>query len=254
MKNKLYGAHLKLAHALELVNELELKVQTYFDPDKIKLEIVTYNDEGARIARIKHSDPFPELLPLRVGDIITNIKSSLDYLAVELSKLKTGKKKNRAHFPIAGSYEEYQNLEVKLKKQFSDEVIELFKEFKPYKGGNEVLYALSSFRNDNIHNFILPMGTLANASLSRIRVFHSNSGLIPPGPFKLDEGVVISDLGLHGNIIYDDNAITVNASLIFWDVDEYLNGYDVLYVLKVMHDLAFNMVGMFEMDFFQEDN
>jgi hypothetical protein len=112
--------------------------------------------------------PLPDGLAEIVGDAVTNLRDALDHCMSAAHFAAFGRSVKACYFPIAGSASEFENA---LKGRCKvTELYALLRTFQPYKGGNDVLWALSTIANRDKHNARLfnPMQTTAaiKASIS----------------------------------------------------------------------------------------
>jgi hypothetical protein len=109
--------------------------------------------------------PAPEMTPVLVGDIIHNIRTSLDHLASEMARLK-GKPDKNVYFPFAenaGALDEM----IK-KKNFTYcgvDAVALLRALKPYKQGNLELRAIHDLDILDKHRDLLPEPHLKSGSV-----------------------------------------------------------------------------------------
>jgi hypothetical protein len=117
--------------------------------EKPPFEIVTEFDPQRRknALKIDVQHRLPRIISGEVGAIIHRIRSSLDLLAVSLAKRNGHPCPKQVYFPISASdkaFFDHGGLE-KIKRRLSSEGADTVKGLKPYRGGNESLYALHYF-------------------------------------------------------------------------------------------------------------
>ncbi len=87
--------------------------------------------------------PIPKKIQIEIGVIIHALRSSLDMSMVALAEHHGSNATNRVHFPIL---REANGLEEKPARKWLAEIdpvhADLIRALKPYKGGNDLLYAL----------------------------------------------------------------------------------------------------------------
>ena len=105
---------------------------------------------------MKFRDPLPDNLPVLVRKVVGSLRSSLDqavYASVII--LKSGNP-NSAKFPFSDTED---GLAVELKRKcrgVAPGITKLLAEFKPYRGGNDTLWALNKLRNIKEHRLLAP--------------------------------------------------------------------------------------------------
>ena len=152
---ELIGVHAKIVRAKEHVNELIAEVERFKKSNPY--EVVPYRDAKTGdvifVLRVHAS------LPLRcngiVGDIIHNLRSSLDYLARQLVLANGGKPTRQTAFPITDSAEKFEAEGLQRVRGTSREAVAILKRLRPYRGGNDSLWRLHRLDiADKHHEFI----------------------------------------------------------------------------------------------------
>ena len=145
MPGDLTGVDLKIKRAKVHFADLEalwrgfLKAHPY--------EWVRENDPqtGESGLRLKQAQPLPLCVPVLAGDLIHNLRSALDQLVWQLVKANGGEPEEN---PSAHSFTVW-DLEAKCQTGFpggaagvSKAALKFLKGLKPYKGGNDALWAI----------------------------------------------------------------------------------------------------------------
>ena len=224
-KMDLTGSKLKLSRAKSHLEELLEEIKEYISNSEIQF-FEEVDDNNDRILKVKLKQTLPTSYSLVVGDIIANIRSSLDYLAVELSKEINGKPK-RVYYPFCSSEEEF---DVKSRsvflKNFTREAIHKIKLTEPYKDGDIAFWALNKIRNHDSHNFLLPASSIGAVSLlSNITVENAKVGFMIGMGNDLSNGIPLSNLGTNGTWKFNEGYsehIRVNVDIVFGNI-EYLS-------------------------------
>jgi hypothetical protein len=117
------------------------------------------SDGTAQLFKFKFRVPFPISWTHSAIEALEAMRSVLDQAAYAAA-IASGKiTPKRTQFPIADSPDELENLIVgrKVCKDVPDEIVAVFRSFKPYKGGNDTLWTLNKLRNSN-HTHLIPVG------------------------------------------------------------------------------------------------
>jgi hypothetical protein len=154
------SVHWKLLRAQEHINELGAEVQRYFQKDPAKV----VRDENASpdeyIAEITARIGVPGKVPMIVGDFLTNVRSSLDYLVWELVLAAKNHPTEKNMFPICTTQEAFdqQLARHRLDGVPVDAIAEI-RALQPYHDGQDagghVLAMLDSLCNVNKHRRVL---------------------------------------------------------------------------------------------------
>lgn len=106
---------------------------------------------------IYFDEPVPPHWAPIIGDIIHNLRSSLDLLACEIVRLNKGDPKD-VHFPFAKDATE---LETMIKNRKIDRAdpgaVDLIRALKPYRGGNKALRGVHDLDIVDKHQALLPV-------------------------------------------------------------------------------------------------
>jgi hypothetical protein len=253
MNATLKSAYLKIERAAYHIHDLEHQTAAFFNSAKSILVEEIEPSSGDRIAKVKMVTPFPDMFSLIAGDTITNIRASLDHLATALAKLKDPNPKD-VHFPFAGDYANFVSAATEKKiKAFPAEAKDIFNEIKPYRGGNDLLWAINRNRNKDVHNFVIPVGSYGSLrGISNFSFSNPKGGITFDGRlYRLDEGIVVINLGHQGTMQpkNEEAQISVDGEIVFRDA-EIISGEPVINTLKKMHDTVLNIVFKFETKFF----
>jgi hypothetical protein len=95
---------------------------------------------------------------MSAGDAIHNLRSALDHLAWQLSHWDNWKPTERCAFPIGFSLEDYNHKKVTAVKGMSPEAQKAIDLRKPYKHGNDLLYAIHRLNIVDKHHQLFVFG------------------------------------------------------------------------------------------------
>jgi hypothetical protein len=95
------------------------------------------------------------------GDVIQNLRTSLDHLAYQLALVgspgvEPGRK---VGFPICASAEIYRSAKLRKLEGMRADAIKAIDNIRPYKGGNDALWKLHNFNNVDKHQALLTIGS-----------------------------------------------------------------------------------------------
>lgn len=146
-------SRLKVERARDLIKELERELENYRRNPPIEYEVGS-DEKGVFAAHTIRHGPF-KAAPM-IGDIIHNLRASLDLMAVELVRASNGND-NKVYFPMATSEVELdrQIRETKFDRAGADAVA-LLKSFAPYRGGNIALRAIHDLDIEDKHKALVP--------------------------------------------------------------------------------------------------
>jgi hypothetical protein len=101
---------------------------------------------------------------LVAGDAIQNLMSALDHLAYQIVCSDTGDNPpnpNWIYFPIADDAAKYEAKKRRTIQGAHQETFDAIDALKPYKGGNDLLWALYRLNNIEKHRLLLTVGSQA---------------------------------------------------------------------------------------------
>lgn len=92
------------------------------------------------------------------GEVVHQLRSALDHLACQLVEANHGSVTNKTAFPIFDSPNECEARIEGILKGASVEAISFIKALKPYKGGNQMLFALHRLDITDKHRLLIAVG------------------------------------------------------------------------------------------------
>ena len=123
------GSLTKLERANQLIDELEAEFNKFNNDNPVEITFVTTNNKPELQVNWKG---LPRKTGSILGDVVHNLRSSLDLLAVELVSINGGNVRN-VYFPFASSEGELEDM-IKRKNfhRAGSEAVETIKNIKPY--------------------------------------------------------------------------------------------------------------------------
>jgi len=109
--------------------------------------------------KLRMTKQIPEVWPDVVGTIIDSLRAALDHATYGLAITSGNQKPLNAYFPFS---RDATTFETNLKGRCADvpkEIYPLLRSFKPYKGGNERLWAVNEVCVANKHKILIPIGS-----------------------------------------------------------------------------------------------
>ncbi|HCM1038940.1 TPA: hypothetical protein N2810_004436 [Vibrio parahaemolyticus] len=195
------GTELKIVRAKSHIRELENQLVDYIKSKPFKV-VVESEDGGSNhlwTLRVKHD--IPMIFAAIIGDVIHNLRASLDLLAAELVE-HAGQDAKNVYFPFGNDAD---GLEQMIKKRRIDKagqgVVDIVRDLKPYTGGNKLLRSLHDLDITDKHKSLVPVAHYAG-----IKNFQMNGASGPMltiqnlhcGPIR--DGMVLMSLPPAGNV------------------------------------------------------
>lgn len=125
--------------------------------------------------KVRLTARLPGSINVKVKNVISNLRDALDHSVYSSEATIRGGIPKNTSFTFAKNIDELQK---KLNKSGTSyvppELRECFLNFRPYGGGNDVLWGMNQIRNSNTHRTIVPAGT----SLGNVGMAFSNSHVV----------------------------------------------------------------------------
>lgn len=156
-----------LAHAKRRLAEFEGEVAAFLNSNPYA-KVIEQNADGTEdLYKIKLVKPMPIGLPGVAFDTVNNLRAALDQAGFAAARA-AGNNGREAHFPFRENSTEMQGTIRQHaggkgpSKDIPAEIFTLMVAFQPYKGGNDLLWALNKLCNTQKHKIVVPMA-IANA-------------------------------------------------------------------------------------------
>lgn len=118
--------------------------------------IVKPDPDGVhKTKKIVWHKPFPEEWDSMAADAVVNLRAALDQAVFAIFGLSRIVKPRQAKFPFADSLRDLEGNSVLI--YFPKNIKPFFLGLKPYKGGNDLLWALNRMCNTNKHRLLTPI-------------------------------------------------------------------------------------------------
>lgn len=177
---KFSAARLKIDRAKRHLDELRAQVGVYLARDPyVGLKMRDMRTGEYFMSSLSRELP-PDELSLVFGDLLFNLRSSLDILANDLVR-HSGREPKNVYFPFAGDEAGLEEQITSKMRGAAPDILELVRGFEPYRGGNEYLRALHDLNIRDKHIELLGAGA------GQAMIFDMSTG-VPTGPnsFRVD--------------------------------------------------------------------
>lgn len=168
-----HQARLKLQWANHHFDRLHSIWEGFLKTEFYSIDVESYRDpagELREVLRVALREPTPAELPLLIGDLVHSLRCALDYTINEILYGKSTRITFPAHETrdqlIASFRTEPENVGGKTLKIGSNAAIEravsgfgafITDTIKPYKGGNDILWAIGKLDNTDKHRLLMPI-------------------------------------------------------------------------------------------------
>jgi hypothetical protein len=156
MAHPLSGARLKLDRANEHIRDLEAGLQRFARQNPYEVAETT-NTAGDRVWVLKVRQEPPPRLSVVLGDAVHNLRAALDHLACAAVWRNRGEVTTSTAYPISDTAQRFERSLSRIAAA-GEETLELIRASKPYKGGNDALWALHRLDIRDKHRLLLTVG------------------------------------------------------------------------------------------------
>jgi hypothetical protein len=195
------------------------------DLDRITNEPVTHH-------KVKFTSRLSEDLPHITFEAANNLRAILDQLGYAVAILNQRIDPKACKFPIGPTEVDARNNAKGGCKDLPPEIVDLFISFKPYKGGNNAIWALNELANTPKHKLLYPFNMIGGSTMtSKINIL--GDGMVEQTYFWNSEKNEIVFLVVSGkaNISYNAN---ITFSVALDGVDQVIRGQHPVTVLRTM--------------------
>jgi len=175
----------KLAWAKEnLLPDLDRRIREFHNLDPYA-KVVEPDPQrpGWEIHKIKLVQPFPEAFGNITSDIVVNLRSVLDNAGYAIADAVGKPDARNCAFPFASDVDNMAR-SIGRSADLPKEIQSLFCGFQPYRGGDDLLWALNELCNGNKHKFVTPMQAIMWRGRASVKGFGRPFDM--PDPHKWD--------------------------------------------------------------------
>jgi len=137
--------YLKIKRADKHIHDLQSVIRGFIDASPYSIGRKTDVETGDAIYYVEGYKPIPDDVALIAGDVLQNLRSALDYLAWELVLAEKNTPSEATSFPITDNppvtADQKRSFDRKV-HGMGKEAVNVIREIKPYKGGNNRLWRL----------------------------------------------------------------------------------------------------------------
>lgn len=146
-----------LARAEEHIKNFDSEARRYIESGT-SASITETKREGAQEITIVKYAQVPVRMASIACDAVNNLRMALDRLGYATATATGKENPEQTYFPFTEHDRAFDNPEaMRRSEDVPHEVMALFRTFKPYKGGNDLLWALNRIANINKHRLLVPV-------------------------------------------------------------------------------------------------
>ncbi len=155
--SRLVGIRAKIERAKQHINELGSHALAFSKGNANSLVPEDDPQTGEKLYRIQFRTPLPAVVPLVIGDVTHNLRSTLDHLAWQLVEANGGTPGPKTGYPLSTTAAAYNKAvtEKGVVDGASPAVLPLIEATQPYQGGYDGLGALRELNNFDKHRLLI---------------------------------------------------------------------------------------------------
>jgi hypothetical protein len=186
-----HSAKLRLSRAKEHLIDLNDRIKAFFDAKPYKLVVESDSNGWIHAHKIKFTKPFPDDFAVVAADVVDNLRSALDqsWFAIAIIS-RVIKSSGKAYFPFADNASDFDSVLRRGCKNFPHDILTLLRTFKPYKGGNDLLWALNRICATNKHEMLAPTSINVNMGFSVVKTRKGRTEIITPKWNRRDNEII----------------------------------------------------------------
>jgi hypothetical protein len=201
-----HSSKLKIERANKHINDLAEWVLLFSKSDFYRLGIEFDANTGKNLLCLQFAKPIPANPALMIGDCVHNLRSALDLMMCEIVQLKGGKVTKYTRLPFQKTRDKLvSSIDGGIKKTIGPAIFDIcdliVNTVKPYRGGNDTLYAIHDLDIADKHRLLIPV--LSVMFVPNIRAEDDHGGII-------HGDAVVDDIG-RLQMVSTPNKITIKS-------------------------------------------
>jgi hypothetical protein len=158
-------------HAKRRIEEFKGEAKPFLDSVPYAGVMETNADDTEATFKFRLAKPMPKALSGIAFDAANSLRSALDQ-AGHACAVASGKSGRKAGFPFGDDQEEAESRIFGPSKNIPKEIFDFMISLKPYKGGNDLLWALNKLANTNKHALIVPTAIAMGSGTASLKSSH----------------------------------------------------------------------------------
>lgn len=165
----------RVSAAKEHINLLDAGIRLFLDSKPYAGVIDIDQGTGNETHKITLTNPIPDALLTLADQIVEGLRAALDKTGYVAARAAGNTRLRNTYFPIADTDQNIDNLIGSNRcRDIPDDILKLFRSFKPYKAGNPLIWGLNQLANGSKHKILVPVGISIDSAF--LESFH-NPGL-----------------------------------------------------------------------------
>jgi len=174
----LHSAVAKIKRSETQIDDLNSRVRAFFDASPYEITSKLDANLKQEIWRFRFSRAIEDDFPVIVGEIIHNVRSSLDNLMCAVAFAHSGSTAG-TYFPFSKVGAQGLENEIASKcKKLPPLAKDMIRVLQPYNGGNQILWLLHELNRTDKHVKLAPINLATSANVVKYLVVHSGLVLV----------------------------------------------------------------------------
>jgi hypothetical protein len=231
MSDEFRSPERRIARAKEHIADLQREAGLFFDSKPFSAVIEPHSDGIQKVHKIKFTKTLPDALSDRAAEAADSLRSALDQACYTVCRAAMGGDPKNTHFPFADTAQGIDDaLSKGRSKDIPQDIATLLRGFKPYKGGNDLLWGLNRMRIANQHKLLVPIAVAAGGSEFVAVEGAGPYSLMFPNFDRLKNESILAITGTNSKLQYQ---IKVSFQVTFDEVDA-LSGKEAIGTLNAL--------------------
>ncbi len=160
MADLFLSAKQKVARAHDLIAALEAEIAAFNATEPHERMVETDPDGLIQEHTVKLTRPLPDSLADLTQEATEALRAALDQAVFAASKAAGSRRLMDTCFPIADSAEQLDKAMVQKCKGVPPDIAAMIRSLAPYKGGNDLIWALTAIAETDKYALIVPVGSV----------------------------------------------------------------------------------------------
>jgi hypothetical protein len=259
----LSGPRLKIERAKRHIKELQTDVRALLDRKPHKIVTDKNVEKGMYEVKVQMTECIPAEFAVIIGDVIHNLRASLDLLACALATQNGATDVTGTNFPFGKDLERFKTEAKRKIKKLSLTASRFIHRLKPYKGGNDTLWQIHAFDIVDKHRLLIPVGTIYLAQeqgislpfevlrkATRENPISAKMTVSPIRQFTLDKDIPIAKIPIKDVDAGARYQLNFTIGIAFGE-GQIVEGDNVVETLQKYIDLVEHIIGIADRRFFR---
>lgn len=170
---------LKVERAKEHIRNLQIEITAFLKTNPYKIGTKQNSQTRQLIYYVSSVEEIPSHIALITGDVLQNLRSSLDHLAWRLVEANGQRPTRDTAFPIYDDAAKYKTGYLRQVKGMSGAAINAIDGIKPYQGGNDTIWRLHRLNNIDKHRIVITVGSAFHSVDLGAHMFARMAEMVP---------------------------------------------------------------------------